>query len=77
MDGIYWATMTLLTIGFGDIVPPIHTRRSLITPNATTGIFMIGLVVGSIGTLVLHRRTKNMFARMTVNARTKKFKVAS
>jgi potassium channel subfamily K len=76
-DGMYWATVTLLTIGFGDIVPATHTGRSLIIPYATAGIVMIGLVVGSIGTLVLDRGAKKMFARMTVNAREKKLRVAS
>jgi potassium channel subfamily K len=76
-DGIYWATVTLLTIGFGDIVPATHTGRSLIIPFATTGIVMIGLVIGSIGTLVLDRGAKKMFARMTVNSRAKKLRSAS
>jgi potassium channel subfamily K len=76
-DGVYWATVTLLTIGFGDLVPTTHTGRSLIIPFATTGIVMIGLVIGSIGTLVLDRGAKKMFARMTVKARAKKIQVAS
>jgi potassium channel subfamily K len=76
-DGIYWATVTLLTIGFGDIVPATHTGRSLIIPFATAGIVMIGLVIGSIGTLVLDRGAKKIVARMTVNARKKKFRLAS
>lgn len=76
-DGIYWATVTLLTIGFGDITPTTHTARALIIPFATAGIVMIGLVIGSIGTLVLDRGAKKMFARMTVNVREKKRRLAS
>jgi len=38
---------------------------------------MIGLVIGSIGTLVLDRGAKKIVARMTVNARKKKFRLAS
>jgi potassium channel subfamily K len=75
-DGIYWATITLLTIGYGDIVPATHTGRSLIIFYATAGIVMIGLVIGSIGTLVLDRGAKKIFARMTVNAREKKLRAA-
>jgi potassium channel subfamily K len=75
-DGIYWATVTLLTIGFGDIVPTTHAGRSLIFFYATTGIVSIGLVIGSIGTLVLDRGAKKIFARMTVNAREKKLRAA-
>jgi potassium channel subfamily K len=44
---------------------------------ATTGIVSIGLVIGSIATLVLDRGAKKMFARRTVNARTKKLRKAS
>ncbi|KAE9377358.1 voltage-gated potassium channel [Stipitochalara longipes BDJ] len=76
-DAIYWATVTLLTIGFGDMAPTTHTGRSLIIPFATSGIVMIGLVIGSIGTLVLDRGAKKMFARMTVNSREKKIRLAT
>jgi len=38
---------------------------------------MIGLVIGSIGTLVLDRGAKKMFARMTVNSREKKIRLAT
>jgi potassium channel subfamily K, other eukaryote len=76
-DAIYWATVTLLTIGFGDVTPTSHTGRSLIIPFATSGIVMLGLVIGSIGTLVLDRGAKKIVARMTVNVRDKKLRLAS
>jgi potassium channel subfamily K, other eukaryote len=68
-DGVYWATITLLTIGYGDIVPVTHLGRSLIIPYAIAGIVMIGLVVGSIGALVLDKARQKMGARMTVRER--------
>ena len=49
VDGVYWATVTLLTIGYGDVTPATHLGRSLIIPYAICGIVMIGLVAGSIG----------------------------
>jgi len=76
-DAIYWGTVTLLTIGFGDMTPTTHTGRSLIIPFATSGIVMLGLVIGSIGALVLDRGAKKMFARMTVNSREKKIRLAT
>ena len=69
VDGVYWATITLLTIGYGDIVPVTHLGRSLIIPYAIAGIVMIGLVVGSIGALVLDKARQKMGARMTVRER--------
>ena len=68
-DGVYWATITLLTIDYGDIVPVTHLGRSLIIPYAIAGIVMIGLVVGSIGALVLDKVRQKMGARMTVRER--------
>jgi potassium channel subfamily K, other eukaryote len=69
VDGVYWATVTLLTIGYGDVVPLTHLGRSLIIPYAIAGIVMIGLVVGSIGALVLDKAQQKMGARMTVHER--------
>ncbi len=69
VDGVYWATITLLTIGYGDIVPLTHLGRSLIIPYAISGIIMIGLVVGSIGALVLDKAQQKMGARMTARER--------
>lgn len=71
-DGVYWTTVTLLTIGFGDIVPKTHAGRSLIIFYATAGIVSIGLVIGSIASLVLDRSAKKMVARKMVNVRMKK-----
>ena len=69
VDSVYWATVTLLTIGYGDVVPVTHLGRSLIIPYAITGIVTIGLVVGSIGALVLDKAQQKMSARMTVRER--------
>ena len=64
VDGVYWATITLLTIGYGDLDPVTHLGRSLIIPYAICGIVMIGLVAGSIGTLVVGRAQEKMVARL-------------
>lgn len=69
VDGMYWATITLLTIGYGDIVPITHLGRSLIIPYAIAGIIMLGLVAGSVGSLVLDRAQKKMSVRWTMRER--------
>jgi potassium channel subfamily K len=69
VDGSYWATITLLTIGYGDIVPVTHLGRSLIIPYAIAGIVMLGLVAGSVGSLVLDRAQQKMSARWTLRER--------
>ena len=70
LDSIYWADFTLLTIGIGDdYTPRTHLGRSLLFPFAVGGIVYLGLVVGSIRSLVLDRTKKKLGARMTEKAR--------
>ncbi|KAI9736507.1 MAG: Potassium channel [Claussenomyces sp. TS43310] len=64
LDAVYWADFTLLTIGIGDFAPTTHTGRGLIFPFAIGGIIILGLVIGSIRSLVLERGKVKMEARM-------------
>jgi potassium channel subfamily K, other eukaryote len=69
-DAIYWADFTLLTIGIGDdYTPETHLGRSLLFPFALGGIVILGLLVGSIRSLVLDRSKKKLSARMTEKTR--------
>lgn len=70
LDAVYWADFTLLTIGIGDdYVPKTHLGRGLLFPFALGGIVILGLVVGSIRSLVLDRSKVKMAARMTEKTR--------
>ena len=69
LDAVYWADFTLLTIGIGDYAPSTHLGRALLFPYAIGGIVILGLVVGSIRSLVLERGKKKMGARMTEKTR--------
>ena len=72
LDAVYWADFTSLTIGIGaDYVPATHLGRSLLFPFALGGIVILGLVVGSIRSLVLDRGKQKMAARMTEKTRHK------
>ena len=65
LDAVYWADLTLLTIGLGsDFHPSTHAGRSLLFFFAIGGIITIGLVIGSIRTLVLERGKKKISARI-------------
>lgn len=55
LDSVYWADVTLLTIGFGDISPETTLGRALLFPYAITGIICLGLTISSIRTLVLDK----------------------
>ncbi|KAL1301593.1 hypothetical protein AAFC00_005823 [Neodothiora populina] len=64
LEAVYWADVTLLTVGLGDFSPQTHLGRGLFIPFAIGGIVIIGLVIGSIRTLILQRGQKKISARM-------------
>jgi len=66
---VYWANVTLLTIGLGDYSPQTQVGRGLLIPFAIGGILMVGLVVGSIRSLVLDRGKEKLGARITEKRR--------
>ena len=71
LDAVYWADFTLLTVGIGDYAPATHLGRGLLFPYAILGIVNVGLVVGSIRSMVLERGKKKLGARMMEKTREK------
>ena len=69
LDGVYFANFTLLTIGIGDYTPGTHLGRGLLFPYAVGGIVILGLVIGSIRSLVLERGKKKLGRRMVEKKR--------
>lgn len=64
LDAVFWAEFTLLTVGLGgEFVPKTHTGRALLFPYAIGGLLMVGLVIGSIRTLILEHGKQKMAAR--------------
>jgi potassium channel subfamily K len=64
LDAVYWADFTLLTVGIGgEFVPKTHTGRTLLFFFAIGGVVSLGLVIGSIRSLVLERGKEKMSAR--------------
>ncbi|KAF1945119.1 potassium channel-like protein [Clathrospora elynae] len=64
LDGVFWADFTLLTVGLGgEFVPKTHSGRALLFPYAIGGLLMVGLVVGSIRSLILEHGKQKMAAR--------------
>lgn len=64
LDAVYFVNYTLLTVGIGSYAPQTHSGRSFLFPYAIGGIVILGLVVGSIRSLVLERGKKKMGSRM-------------
>ena len=64
LDALYFTNYTLLTVGIGDYAPSTHLGRGLLFPFAIGGIIILGLVIGSIRTLVLERGKKKIGSRI-------------
>ena len=69
LNGVWWANFTLLTIGIGDYYPHTHLGQGLLFPYAIGGVVILGLVIGSIRSLVLERGEKKIAARMVEKQR--------
>ncbi|KAK5224176.1 hypothetical protein LTR47_009933 [Exophiala xenobiotica] len=70
LDTVYWADFTSLTIGIGgSYVPTTYLGRFLLVPFALGGIVILGLLVGSIRTLVLDRGKHKVEFRMMEKTR--------
>lgn len=64
LDGIYWADVTLFTVGYGDFSPSTTLGRALLMPYALIGVTSLGLVIGSIRSLALDRGKRRLDVRM-------------
>ena len=71
LDAVYWADVTLLTVGLGDLSPYNKVGRGLLFPFAIGGVLIVGLVVGSIRSLVLERGKEKISARIVEKRRSK------
>ncbi|KAG9256808.1 uncharacterized protein F5Z01DRAFT_618048 [Emericellopsis atlantica] len=64
LDTVYWADVTLFTIGLGDYYPTTTVAEALLIPYAFIGIISLGLVIASIRSLMLERGRKRLDARI-------------
>lgn len=69
MDAVFWADVTILTIGFGDFKPETHLGRALLFPYAVFGVFILFLVVYCITRVVLERGASMWEIRLRDEAR--------
>lgn len=76
LDALFWADYTLLTIGIGSpYVPKTHTGRGLLFPYAIGGVITIGLIIGSIRSMILEQGKAKMHARATEKKRERVFSI--
>jgi voltage-gated potassium channel len=56
-DGIWWAVVTITTVGYGDLYPKSEAGRILAMAVMGIGISMIGLVTASLAHTIIRRET--------------------
>lgn len=71
LDAVYWADVSLFTVGTGDFSATKTLSRALLIPYALIGIISLGLVIGSIRSLILERGRRKVDARLEERSRRK------
>ncbi|KAL7917897.1 hypothetical protein ACQKWADRAFT_305634 [Trichoderma austrokoningii] len=71
LDSVYWADVTLFTIGFGDFAPETNLGKALVIPYAIVGIISLGLVIEAVRGLTLDGGKRRVLARMEEKKRRK------
>ena len=69
VDALYFADVTVLTVGFGDITPPNDVGRGMVLPFSVGGIIMLGLMVNSIHRFARELGEDKVIKRHTEKAR--------
>lgn len=75
LDAVYWANVTLFTVGFGDYHPTTTLGRALLLPYALIGVISFGLVIASIRSLILERGRRRLDARAEEKKRRKALRI--
>jgi potassium channel subfamily K len=69
LDAVYWANVTLFTVGFGDFATKTMIGRGLLLPYALIGVISLGLVISSIRRMILDRGRQRVGIRMEEKGR--------
>jgi voltage-gated potassium channel len=57
-EGLWWAMVTLFTVGYGDFVPKTTTGRVLGMGVMVSGIGLVSTITGSLASAMVERRLK-------------------
>lgn len=69
LDALYWADVTLFTVGFGDFATTTQLSRGLLIPYALVGVISLGLVISSIRKMILDHARRHVGIRMQEKTR--------
>ena len=81
---LYWSSMTITTIGYGDIAPKTNEERIFVIVAMLAGAFQYGYVVGAVGNVISTKNSRtsglknsltdlnDLFADLPMTARDRK-----
>ncbi|CZT10207.1 related to potassium channel [Rhynchosporium graminicola] len=72
-DALYFCQVTVLTVGFGDVVANNTVGRGLMFPYSLIGIIFLGLMINSIRKFASGISKDNVIKRHTLNERARTF----
>ncbi|CZR62243.1 related to potassium channel [Phialocephala subalpina] len=72
-DALYFCDVTVLTIGFGDLVAPNNAGRGLVFPYAVIGIIFLGLMINSIRKFATSMSKDKIIRKHQLNERERTF----
>ncbi|KAF1811520.1 voltage-gated potassium channel [Eremomyces bilateralis CBS 781.70] len=72
-NALYYCDVTILTVGFGDLVPDNDVGRGLVLPYSVGGIIMLGLVISSLSKFAGELSQENVVNRHIEKERIRTF----
>ncbi len=68
IDSIWWAMVTMTTVGYGDFFPKTLTGRFLVAyPCMLIGIGILGYLIGAVAEFIINRESKKRKGLMDIN----------
>ena len=58
-DALWWALVTVTTVGYGDYTPITGVGRSIAVGLMLGGIVLVGIIVGTLGSWIIESVTKD------------------
>lgn len=67
INALYWSSMTLTTIGYGDLTPSTAAQRVFVVFMMLIGAFMYGYVIGAVSAILSAQGERRHHFTSTMN----------